>query len=211
MLDQMALLQEAPTALEQVRNLAPLDIVGLSIVGLLVLLGLWRGLWWQVIRLLGLVAAVALARVFSPEVGLWISETWTELSPRLAHGTAWVSVFLLTLGAASILGLIGQRILEAMQLGLANRLGGAVVGALTGVLVHLAALVVFCQLAPEGFVADHVPGTYSERLVNATGNRWRVVLGAEAADEIQRVFDRMPATVEDPAWPASEPEGGVVR
>ena len=208
----MALLDTSPGFIDQVRELAALDIVGLSIVGILILLGLWRGLWWQVIRLLGLVAAVALARVFSPETALWISESWPDLSPRLAHGTAWVSVFLLTLGAASLLGLLGQRILEAMQLGLANRLGGAVVGAVTGVLVYLAALVMFCQLAPEGFVAEHVPGTYSERLVDAAGRRWRVVLGAEAARELERVFGRESERPEEPALPVSEERRtGVVR
>ncbi len=199
----------SPTSfLDNVRNLAPLDIFGLGLILVLVALGLWRGLWWQVIRLLGLVCAVALARVFSPETSAWISESWPDLQPRLAHGIAWAAVFLLTLGAASLLGLLGQKLLEAMQLGLANRVGGAIIGAATGVIIHVSALVFVCQLAPESFVAKHVPGTYSERLLESAGSSWRVVLGAEAADEVQRVFQTNPSRALPVGAPgaATEPE-----
>jgi len=200
---------ESQSVLTSLRELAPLDLVGLGLVVILIVLGLWRGLWWQVIRLVGLAVAVALARVFSPEVAQWTQESWPNLEPRFAHGIAWVSVFLLTLGAASILGLIGQRLIEAMQLGVANRIGGGVIGAVTGVLVHLALLVMLCQLAPEGFVSRHVAGTYSELLVQEAGQRWRVVLGAEAADEINRVMGlNRPPT--DDVEPTSS-ERGVVR
>ena len=205
-------MNSSTTFLTAIRDLAPLDLVGLGLILLLVALGLWRGLWWQVIRLLGLVCAVALARVFSPETAAWISESWPDLEPRLTHGLAWGSVFLLTLGAASILGLLGQKLLEAMQLGLANRLGGAIIGAVTGVTIHLTGLVVLCQLAPESFVARHVPGTYSERLIESAGSRWRVVLGAEAANEIDRLLridpqDLIKAPDSEPV--ATEPAGRV--
>ena len=51
-------------------------------------------------------------------------------------------------------------------------------------------LVALCQLAPETFVGDSIAGTYSEKLVDTVGNRWRVVLGAEASEEVERVFQR---------------------
>ena len=38
-----------------------IDQVGLGISALFLALGAWRGLWWQVVRLLGLAAAVAIA------------------------------------------------------------------------------------------------------------------------------------------------------
>ncbi len=194
-----------PSFLEQLRSLAMLDLVGLAVVAGVIALGLWRGLWWQVIRLVGIVIAVGLARLFHPEVALWIGESWSDVDPRLAHGVAWVSVFLLTLGAASILGLLGQKLIEAMQLGFANRLAGAVLGAGTGVVLHVAFLAGFCQLAPEGVVAKNVPGTYSERLLQEAGARWRVVLGAEAATELDKLFAFTPA--ESPEAPAGEGTG----
>ena len=173
---------------DSLRSMAPLDLIGISLAAIGILIGVWRGLWWQVIRLLGLVVAVAVARVFSPETALWLNESWPELSPRLAHGIAWGGVFLLSLGAASILGLLGQKMLEVMQLGLANRLAGGIAGGATGLVVHLTLLVFVCQLGPEEYVAEHVTGTYSESLLEQAGSRWRIVLGAEAAAEVDRLL-----------------------
>jgi membrane protein required for colicin V production len=175
---------------QPLQELAPVDIVGLCLIAILVILGLFRGLWWQVIRLLGLCIAVAVARIASPGVAAWVMDAWPELSPRLAQGTAWLVVFLLALGAASLLGLLGQRILEAIQLGLANRIAGGLLGAVTGLVLHVAALVVLCQLGPRTFVERHVAGSHSERLVQAVGSRWRVALGAEASLEIDRLLHR---------------------
>jgi uncharacterized membrane protein required for colicin V production len=174
--------------LHALQELAPVDVVGLCIVALLVILGLFRGLWWQVIRLVGLCAAVAVARLASPGLAAWELRAWPELPPRLAQGSAWLIVFLLALGAASLLGLLGQRILEAIQLGWANRFAGGILGAVTGLVLHAAALVVMCQLGPAGFVERHVAGSHSERLVQAVGSRWKVVLGAEASAEVDRLL-----------------------
>ena len=67
--------------------------------------------------------------------------------------------------------------------------------------------------SPERFVAEHVSGTYSERLVDAAGSRWRVVLGAEAADELERVFREATEAVGTPGEPPaqSDAEPAVVR
>ncbi len=173
------------------QELAPVDIIGLCLVAILIILGLFRGLWWQVIRLVGLCLAVAVARLASPSLAEWVQSSWPELSPRLAQGTAWLVIFLLALGAASLLGLLGQRVLDTMQLGFANRLAGGLLGALTGVVLHVAALVMLCQLGPANFVEKHVGGSHSERLVQAVGTRWRVALGAEASVEVDRLLQRV--------------------
>ena len=173
-------------------DLAALDIVGLVVLGLLVLLGLWRGLWWQVIRLVGVVAAVALARAFGAGLAEPIAERWPDVSSRLAYGIAWIGIFLVTMGAATLLGLLGTKLLAAMQLGLVNRVGGGVAGAVTGILIHVAVLVALVQLAPEEFVGRAVAGTYSEKLYDAVGSRWPVVINpsADAAAEVDLLLER---------------------
>lgn len=178
-------------------GLAPLDIVGLVLVGLLMLLGLWRGLWWQVIRLVGLLAAVLLARTFAPDFAAWILGRWTELSPRLAHGIAWFSVFLGALLVATLLGLFGHQLLAAMKLGPLDRLGGGLLGAASGLLLHVAVLVALCQIAPEPFVGRVVAGTYSERVVRTVGDRWEVVLQGDAARELERLLGTEPPSPQD--------------
>lgn len=169
-------------------ELAGLDLVGLGIVCVLVVLGLARGLWWQLIRLAGIVAAVVVARTFGAEGAQWISERWPEVSPRVAHGGAWVVLFLGSMAVATLLGMIGHRLLEALHLGLANRLGGGLMGAATGLLLHLALVVGLCQLAPSSFVETTVAGTYSERLYEVAGERWKGLLNPVAAAEVKRLL-----------------------
>jgi membrane protein required for colicin V production len=171
---------------------APLDLVGLALVLLLLVLGLVRGLWWQVMRLIGVTLAVLAARWLGPPVAHGLGELWPELSSRARHGLSWGGIFLLALFAAALLGLLGQKLLEAMKLDLANRLAGALAGAATGLLVHVALVVVLCQLAPASFVAGHVAGTYSEKVYALLGVRWPVVLAADAAQEVDRVLESSP-------------------
>ena len=180
-------LQQAAT---QGAELAALDIVGLVLVGILVLLGIWRGLWWQVIRLAGVIVAVALARAFGAGLAEPIAERWPDISPRIVHGISWIGIFLVALGAATLLGLLGNKLIEAMKLGLVNRLGGAVVGAITGLLVHTALLVAICQLAPESFVTRVVSGTWSEKLYESVGSRWRIVLSEDAGTQVDSLLRR---------------------
>jgi len=185
----IVLLQDAPDRIEEPLALAPLDIVGLVLVGVPVLLGIWRGLWWQVIRFLGLVAAVLLARAFSLPVAEVFTERWGDDVPvRVLYGASWLVVFLLALGAATVLGHLGQRLLDAMQLGLANRVGGGLIGAATGLVVHLALLAVLVQLSTEQFLGRYVQGTYSERLVERVGITVPGVFSVEAAEEVRAVL-----------------------
>ena len=180
-------------------ELAGLDMVGLGLVGVAVILGLARGLWWQLIRLAGIVAAIVFARTFSEEGAAWIAERWPEISPRLAQGGAWIGLFLAAMIAATLLGMVGHRLLEAMQLGLANRLGGGLLGAATGVIMHLALIVGLVQLAPTSFVEKTVAGTYSEQLYQVAEDRWQGVLNPVAAAEVKRLFG---ADDEDEATPS---------
>jgi uncharacterized membrane protein required for colicin V production len=191
---------------------APLDLVGLCLVVVLAGLGLYRGLWWQAIRLVAVTLAVVAARMLGPQVAVRLHDIWPELSLRVGNGIAWGAVFLAALLAGSLLGLLGQRLLEAMQLGLANRLAGGVVGAVTGLCAHVVLVVLLCQLTPSSFLGQHVVGTYSERLYSAIGQRFPVVLAADAADEVDRALgEAPPATGRPPHRPAPPSEHGVVR
>lgn len=190
-------------------ELAGLDLIGLGIVCVLVVLGLARGLWWQLIRLAGIVAAVVVARSFGADGAQWIGERWPEVSPRVAHGGAWVVLFLGSMAVATLLGMVGHRLLEALQLGLANRLGGGLMGAATGLVLHLALVVGLCQLAPRTFVETTVAGTYSERLYEVAGERWKGLLNPVAAAEVKRLLvgeEAEPGA--RPAAPAGEGQGG---
>lgn len=200
---------------------APLDLVGLGLVTVLLLLGLYRGLWWQVMRLVGVTLSVLVARAAGSPLAARLQSLFPDLQPRTAHGLAWGTLFLLALLSCALLGLLGQRMLEAMKLDLANRLAGGVAGALTGFCAHVVLVVLVCQLAPPRVLGRYVIGTYSERVYSALGVRWSVVLAADAAQEVDSALEQAPrraprrpvgepAPVE-PAPPSTPPHGGVVR
>jgi len=197
------------------QDLAPLDWIGIGITVFLLAIGLIRGLWWQVIRFTSVVLSAVVARIFAADGARWISETWPELSSRLAHGAAWVGLFVLTLTLATLLGHLGQKLIDAMQLGFANRLAGGFMGALTGLSIHMALLLGLSLLAPESFVQHYVAGTYSEEVYQVVGDRWQVVLGADTADELRSLFtgeETGPAPLEPaPAEPPTENPPSRVR
>lgn len=186
---------------------APLDLVGLGLILLLSLLGLYRGLWWQVIRLIGVSVSILMARAAGAPLAARLLTLFPELSARTAHGIAWGTLFLTTLLACALLGLLGQRMLEAMKLDLANRIAGGCAGAATGLCAHVVLLVLVCQLAPPRVLGKYVVGTYSENLYAALGGRRQVVLAAEAAHEVDQALQQSPR----PQRPAGQPQSGVVR
>ncbi len=177
---------------------APLDLVGLALIVLLLFLGLYRGLWWQVMRLIGVSLSVLLARAAGAPLAERLLALFPDLALRTAHGIAWGTLFLTALLACALLGLLGQRMLEAMKLDLANRIAGACAGATTGLFVHVALLVLVCQLAPPRVLGKYVAGTYSERLYSALGGRWSLVMAAEAAHEVDQALQQAPRPAPQP-------------
>lgn len=136
------------------------DHVGLGLSALFLVLGFWRGLWWQVVRLAGLAAAVGIARWVGPAWGEDI-HAWGDLPADVAHGLGWTSAFLLTLIGAAVLGMVGSRTIEAMKLSLINRSSGAIVGFATGALLHCAGVWACSKFAAEGWRSDVLSGTWT--------------------------------------------------
>ena len=165
-------------------TLAWIDQLGLGLVGIFALLGLWRGLWWQVIRLLGVVLAIALARGLSPRFQPTVAGA-LDVSPPVSYGLVWMGIFLAGLVVATLFGLIGKRALEAMQLGLVDRAGGALAGALTGLVLHAALLVLLSAFGNPSWTSDALDGTRSAYLLTQLTRR-PILLDAQAAETIVR-------------------------
>lgn len=167
-----------------VRALPWIDQLGLVLVGVFALLGVWRGLWWQVIRLLGVIMAVALARALTPRFQPSL-EGALDLTPAVSNGMVWLAIFVAGLIVATLFGMIGKRALEAMQLGLVDRAGGALAGGLTGLVLHTALLVVLSSLGTQGWTSQTLEGSKSGYLLTQLTRR-PILLDAHAAETIVR-------------------------
>jgi uncharacterized membrane protein required for colicin V production len=178
--------------MEAAHRWAPLDLIGVGLVAVLLLLGLYRGLWWQVIRLVGLTFSVLIARAVGSPLAARLGALFPSLQPRTAHGVAWGTLFLTALLACALIGLLGQRMLEAMKLDAANRVAGGFAGAATGFCAHVVLVVLVCHLATPRMLGKYVAGTYSQRLYSALGVRWSVVMAADGAREVDAVFEHSP-------------------
>ncbi|QDU84994.1 Colicin V production protein [Planctomycetes bacterium Pla163] len=166
--------------------LMTIDMIGLGLLGLFLLLGLWRGLWWQLLRLVGLAAAVLVARSLEASVYGMLAGRLGELDERVLHGIVWLGLFLVTVAVFAAIGRTGKKLLDAMQLGMMDRVGGAVAGALTGLVLHAAVLAGLVQIGSDAFIADHLEGSISERLVAVVGVEMPFLFAKERSDAVQQ-------------------------
>jgi uncharacterized membrane protein required for colicin V production len=161
----------APVWLAKASSAGWVDGVGLALVLLLLCLGALRGLWWQMVRLCGVIAVFSVARALAPRMSPRIESWFPDLSPRLANGLAWTLILIAGMLVVALVGRIGKAALDAAALSTFDRIGGALTGALSGLLIHAALIVATTQVAPRDFTARSIDGTHSQAWVAAL-DRW---------------------------------------
>jgi membrane protein required for colicin V production len=116
------------------------DYAVLTVLGMSVLLGLWRGVVSEILALAAWVVAFLAARAEAAEVANWLAPQIAEPALRLA--AAYALVVVAVLAVFSIARLVLKLLLKAVGLGLLDRMLGAAFGALRGLLVVLVAVMV---------------------------------------------------------------------
>lgn len=164
------------------------DGIGAAFVLVFALLGCARGLWWQLVRLLALSVAIALARLLAPELSEALRGALPDLDARVAHGLCWLVLFALALAGCSLIGQLGKGAIEILQLDLVDRAGGALAGALTGLLLHGAFLVALTQLAPHHWLVAELAGTRSAALVDLLSRALPLLMQRSSGEELQHWF-----------------------
>ncbi len=181
----MALLESNAAPVEFIQSLLWIDRVGLVLLGIFLIRGAFQGLWWQIARLAGVVLAVIAARVMAPQWAPTLQAS-SDLPEGAAYGLTWFVVFLVTMVCAALLGKLGKKALDAMQLGMADRIGGAVAGGLIGLLLHGVLLLGITGLGSTEWSTQTLAGSKSKALLNAVSNRWPLFVDAGARDRIVR-------------------------
>ena len=115
------------------------DYTVFAIVFLSALLGCWRGLVYEILSLLGWVAAVVVARLFAAKVAPYMPAALGADSARTA--AAFVVLFVVTLIAGGIVTWLLSKLVKWVGLGLMDGLLGMFFGMLRGMLVVLVLVV----------------------------------------------------------------------
>lgn len=160
-----------------------IDLLGITVVAIFFVLGIRRGLVWQVTRLIGMLLAITLARSISPEL-VPRFEDILHLPAKASQGIVWFLVFVGTLIVTSLIGLVGRRALEAVQLGPMDRMGGGMAGAATGTLVHCVILILMTSLGTPQWTADTLKGSASASVLDNLSRKKHLLLNAQAAERI---------------------------
>ena len=120
------------------------DYAVLSVLGASFVIGLIRGLIKELVNLAGWAAAFVLSSMFGGQVAKMMPES---LGPMPSPLLAYLAIFIGTLLVASLIAMLLSLLAKSAGLGATNRSLGAVFGALRGLLVLLA-LVLLGGLTP---------------------------------------------------------------
>lgn len=115
------------------------DYLVLAVLGVSAVLGLWRGFVREVLALLGWVAAVVIAALFSADVATVLPADFA--TPLLRQLLAAIVVFVVVLIVFGLTGLLLARLLRAVGLGALDRTLGGLFGFVRGAIIVLVAVV----------------------------------------------------------------------
>lgn len=116
------------------------------ILGLSILLSLWRGFTREAISLAGWIAAFIIANMYVSEMATLLSQWIVNVTGR--YVAAYALLFAGTLVVASVLGKLGTQVVRATGLSLLDRVLGTAFGFARGIIIVLVLVYLLRQLAP---------------------------------------------------------------
>lgn len=195
--DPAAQPQAAEPILHQIELLGWVDRTALAVLVVFFVIGLFKGLIWQVSRIVILVAAYVLAGRFGADVGAFLARTpavggradaLPVDTPDTTLYLAYVLVFLGVLIVLSLLAMLVQKLAAKAGLGLFDRLGGGLLGVATGACVVLFGLFVVDMFFRGSQLAMAAETSHSLQL----SRRAIDMLGEAVPDELRTVFSLTP-------------------
>ena len=124
-------------------HMTAFDYAVLGIVGLSVIVSIWRGVVREVLALLSWVIAFVIAQGYAHSVAAWLPSGLANPSLRLL--IAFIVLFLGVLLLAALVAILISRLVRSVGLGPVDRGVGAIFGLLRGMLAVLI-LVLLCGL-----------------------------------------------------------------
>ena len=118
----------------------------ISVLGLSILLSLWRGFVREAISLAGWITAFVIANLFVGELAAVLEQWIANITGR--YVAAYALLLAGTLVVAAVLAKLGAQIVKATGLSLLDRLLGTAFGLARGLIIILVAVYLLRHLAP---------------------------------------------------------------
>ena len=125
--------------------ISAVDWILLAVLGLSLLLGMWRGIVQEVLSLVGWLAAFYVSQMYAPMAAAWLPMEGSSQMLRYAAG--FVTVFIAVLIATVLVSWVVKKLVSAVGLGPLDRLLGSLFGLMRGVVILLA-VTVFVGMTP---------------------------------------------------------------
>ena len=116
------------------------------VLGLSILLSLWRGFVREAVSLAGWIAAFVIANMFVGEMAAFLQQWIANVTGR--YVAAYALLFAGMLMVAGIAGKLSAQVVKVTGLTLLDRLLGTVFGFVRGIIIVLVVVYVLRQLAP---------------------------------------------------------------
>jgi membrane protein required for colicin V production len=116
------------------------DWILIALLTASMLVGAWRGLVYEVLSVIGWIAAFLLAQWFAPDVAEKLP--MQSSGETLRYAAAFVLVFIVSVFAAGLLSALMKKLISAVGLRPVDRILGAVFGIFRGLILLLALSVV---------------------------------------------------------------------
>ena len=127
-------------------NFTAVDWAIIAVLGLSILLSLWRGFVREAVSLAGWIAAFVIANMFVGEMATFLQQWIANVTGR--YVAAYALLFAGMLIVAGIVGKLSAQVVKVTGLTLLDRLLGTVFGFARGIIIVLVVVYVLRQLAP---------------------------------------------------------------
>lgn len=127
-------------------NFTAVDWAIIAVLGLSILLSLWRGFVREAVSLAGWIAAFVIANMFVGEMAAFLQQWIANVTGR--YVAAYALLFAGMLIVAGIVGKLSAQVVKVTGLTLLDRLLGTVFGFARGIIIVLVVVYVLRQLAP---------------------------------------------------------------
>lgn len=155
----------AAPVIASLQALGWVDLTALGVILVFFVMGLFKGLIWQVSRIVILISAYFVAGQFGHDVAAMLGASPPASVPGV-ETTLYVAYCLLFVGVLIVLSLLAiliRKLAHKAGLGFFDRLGGGVLGVATGACVVLAGVFGVNMFFPQSELARAAGGSHSMR------------------------------------------------